>query len=83
MHLSPEHFGAGKTLGQTNLRGRTGASVIAIEREGATVLPTAEARLQAGDTLVVTGTADSVEAARQWLTSGPPATTTPPAARPG
>jgi CPA2 family monovalent cation:H+ antiporter-2 len=79
VHLSPEHFGAGKTLGQTNLRGRTGASVIAIERAGAPVLPTAGARLQAGDTLVVTGTADSVEAARQWLTAGPPR---PPARRP-
>jgi CPA2 family monovalent cation:H+ antiporter-2 len=72
VHLAPEHFGAGKTLGQTNLRGRTGASVIGIERDGAPVLPTAEARLQAGDTLVVTGTVDSVEAARQWLTTGPP-----------
>jgi len=47
------------------------------------VAPTAEARLQAGDTLVVTGTVDSVEAARQWLTTGPPATTAhpPPASR--
>jgi len=83
VRLGPEHFGAGRTLGQTNLRGRTGASVIAIERDGAPVAPTAEARLQAGDTLVVTGTVDSVEAARQWLTTGPPATTAhpPPASR--
>jgi CPA2 family monovalent cation:H+ antiporter-2 len=63
--------GLGQTLKQMNLRGQTGASVIAIEHEGGeTVYPTGDDVLRAGDTLVLTGTLEAVGTARQLLTSG-------------
>jgi CPA2 family monovalent cation:H+ antiporter-2 len=58
---------AGKTLKQINLRGLTGASVIAIERGGAMVHPTGDEALLGGDTLVLVGTHDAVSAARELL----------------
>jgi monovalent cation:H+ antiporter-2, CPA2 family len=69
--LASEHFGSGQTLKQTNLRGRTGASVIAIERQGEALFPTADETLRPGDTLILTGTGEAVQAARLLLTSGP------------
>ncbi len=71
VRLAPEHFGSGRTLRQTNLRGRTGASVIAIEREGQPLFPSADEPLRPGDTIVLTGTEDAVDAARGLLTSIP------------
>ncbi|WP_396611102.1 cation:proton antiporter regulatory subunit [Haloferax sp. S1W] len=47
---------AGKTLGESNLRQVTGASVIAIEREDEIVTsPGGDSAVEAGDTLVVIG----------------------------
>jgi TrkA domain protein len=48
---------AGVTLGESDLRAKTGASVVAIER-GSDVIPSpgAETTVQAGDRLVVIGT---------------------------
>ncbi len=64
----------GRTLRELDLRGLTGASVIAIDRRPADVVyPTAEETLRAGDTLVVTGAAAAVEAARELLRRGAPA----------
>jgi TrkA domain protein len=59
---------AGRTLGDTKARTRTGASVVALVRDG-TVLPSPEpgVGLQAGDTLVVVGTPHGVEAVAQLL----------------
>ena len=55
----------GLTLAQVNLRGRTGATVLAITRsQGGVIVPTATERLQAGDVLALAGTRDAVEAAR-------------------
>jgi CPA2 family monovalent cation:H+ antiporter-2 len=71
LRLAPEHFAVGRTLKQTNLRGKTGASVIAIRRDAGTVFPSAEEMLGIGDTLVLTGTEDAVAAARDLLTGGP------------
>ncbi|MES1165114.1 MAG: cation:proton antiporter [Verrucomicrobiota bacterium] len=71
VRLDEGSVGTGRTLKQMNLRGRTGASVIAIEHAGGqTAYPGPEDRLRAGDTLVLTGTLDAVEAARRLLTSG-------------
>ncbi|HEY6475373.1 MAG TPA: cation:proton antiporter, partial [Polyangia bacterium] len=71
----------GKTLRALDLRGLTGATVIAIDRQPADVVyPTAEETLRAGDTLVVTGSAAAVEAARELLGRGP-ATPVRPSAR--
>jgi CPA2 family monovalent cation:H+ antiporter-2 len=55
---------AGRTLGDAALRGRTGASVVAIAR-GADVQinPGPEARIDAGDRLAVIGTTTQIQAA--------------------
>jgi CPA2 family monovalent cation:H+ antiporter-2 len=55
---------ADRTLAEANLRARTGASVVAIHREG-NVLPgpTPETRLRPGDRVGLIGRAEDVEAA--------------------
>ncbi len=51
-----------------NLRGRTGATVLAITRtHGGVLVPTADERLRAGDVLAVAGTHEAIEAARAAL----------------
>ena len=64
----------GRSLAELDLRGRTGATVLAIAR-GADSLPTPAAgeRLRAGDVLALAGTRDAVEAARALLCGGPEA----------
>jgi CPA2 family monovalent cation:H+ antiporter-2 len=58
----------GRTLRQLDLRGLTGATVIAIDREPADVVyPSADETLRPGDTLVVTGAAEAVKAAGELL----------------
>ena len=62
---------AGRTLGDTELRGRTGATVIAISRGDDVVLvPDGHEELRAGDVLALAGTSEAVEAARQVLARG-------------
>lgn len=60
---------AGRALGETRTRSRTGASIVAIVRGPhimASPLPTEQ--LQAGDVLVVIGTEDAIAAVREILT---------------
>lgn len=58
----------GKSLAALNLRGITGATVLAITRgEQGFVVPTAKEVLRAGDTLALAGTHDAVDAARALL----------------
>jgi CPA2 family monovalent cation:H+ antiporter-2 len=60
--------GAGKSLRELDLRGRTGALVLAIERDDQSfVLPRGEEVLKPGDRVLLTGPAESVEAARAIL----------------
>jgi CPA2 family monovalent cation:H+ antiporter-2 len=64
---------AGRTLGDTALRGRTGATVIAISRGDDVVLvPDGHEELKAGDVLALAGTREAVEAARLLLAYGDP-----------
>ena len=66
LRLGADSRVVGRTLRQLDLRGLTGATVIAIDREPADVIyPTAEETLRPGDTLVVTGAAEAVEAAER------------------
>jgi K+:H+ antiporter len=59
----------GKTLAEVKLRGLTGATVLAIERSGGSVVvPSGSERLAAGDVLAVAGTHAAVEAAKRMLT---------------
>jgi CPA2 family monovalent cation:H+ antiporter-2 len=58
----------GRTLAETKLRGLTGATILAIERAGeSVVVPAGSERLRAGDVLAVAGTHVAVEAARELL----------------
>jgi CPA2 family monovalent cation:H+ antiporter-2 len=57
------------TLAQLNLRGVTGATVLAILRDGEQVLvPSGHDRVRSGDVIAVAGSQESVAAARELLT---------------
>lgn len=58
----------GQSLAELNLRGRSGATVLAISRDGESiVVPTAGERLQPGDVLALAGSHDAIETARELL----------------
>jgi CPA2 family monovalent cation:H+ antiporter-2 len=57
-----------RTLAELNLRGVTGATVLAIVRQGETVLlPSGHERVHAGDVLAVAGTEEAIAAARELI----------------
>ncbi len=59
---------AGKTIGETELRTRTGVSIVAIVRHDRPLpAPGPEQELRAGDTAVVVGTASGIDAAARLL----------------
>jgi CPA2 family monovalent cation:H+ antiporter-2 len=58
----------GKTLAQLNLRGLTGATVLALQRgDEGVLIPTAQEILKYGDVLALAGTQEAVEAAKRLL----------------
>jgi CPA2 family monovalent cation:H+ antiporter-2 len=60
--------GAGKTLAELNLRGRTGATVVVVVRSGETEInPGPGFRLAAGDIIVLLGRPDEIETAVELL----------------
>lgn len=66
------HFGAGKSLRELELRGRTGATVLAITRGSQGIpAPSKLEVLQPEDQLVLVGTKAAVELARRILERGP------------
>jgi CPA2 family monovalent cation:H+ antiporter-2 len=66
--IDPSNRWVGCTLAQINLRGATGATVLAIRRGAEAVLtPTGRETLEAGDVLVLTGTSEALAAARELL----------------
>jgi CPA2 family monovalent cation:H+ antiporter-2 len=68
VRLEAESPTVGKTLAQLKLRGRTGATVLAVTRAGGGVIvPTAKERLQAGDVLALAGTHEAIAAATALL----------------
>ncbi|HTL06517.1 MAG TPA: cation:proton antiporter [Gemmatimonadales bacterium] len=71
---------AGKTLGELNLRGRTGATVVALSRgDQRDPEPTAKTRVEPGDLLAITGSGSAIGLAAALLlargTSSPPSGT--------
>ena len=71
VRLSSGSSAVQKTLTELNLRGLTGATVLAITREGEpVVIPTGREVLRAGDVLAVAGTQDATSAAVQLLRMG-------------
>jgi CPA2 family monovalent cation:H+ antiporter-2 len=70
----------GRTLADIDLRGQTGATVLAIARgRGGVIVPSARDVLEAGDVLALAGTHEDVAAARTLLLAPPP----PPLPAPG
>lgn len=62
---------AGRTLGATQARSRTGASIVAVLRRTAAVpSPTPDFRFAIGDSLVVVGTREGVDAVAELITGG-------------
>ncbi|HEX9711707.1 MAG TPA: cation:proton antiporter regulatory subunit [Actinomycetota bacterium] len=62
---------AGRTIGDTQARSRTGVSIVAVLRgESASAAPGPEEELRPGDTLVVVGTARGIEQLAEILRSG-------------
>jgi CPA2 family monovalent cation:H+ antiporter-2 len=62
----------GRTLGEINLRARTGATILSINREAAgLVLPAARERLQQGDVVTLAGPPDAIKKAHDILQNGP------------
>jgi TrkA domain protein len=58
----------GKTLLESQLRKRTGASVVAVLRDGAAIAnPPVDTRFEVGDTVVIIGTPEQGDAARRAL----------------
>ena len=71
VRLSGESPAVRRTLAELNLRGLTGATVLAITREGEpVVIPTGHELLRNGDVLAVAGTQDAIAAALEILRTG-------------
>jgi CPA2 family monovalent cation:H+ antiporter-2 len=74
VRLGARDAAVGRTLSELDLRGLTGATVLAITRgERAIVFPGAQERLEAGDLLALAGTHEAVAAAKALLEQRPAA----------
>jgi CPA2 family monovalent cation:H+ antiporter-2 len=61
----------GRRLSQLGLRGRTGATIVAISRgEEVVLVPDGHERLQAGDVVALAGTRNAIESAKHLLLQG-------------
>ncbi|NUU25483.1 MAG: potassium transporter TrkA, partial [Streptomycetaceae bacterium] len=66
--LSVHSFWNGRELGDTRMRTETGVSIVAVlRRAGAIPSPAPDFRLAGGDTLIVIGTREGVDAAAALL----------------
>jgi CPA2 family monovalent cation:H+ antiporter-2 len=72
VEVTAECAASEQTLADLNLRGVTGATVLAVRHaDGTTKAPDANEVLRAGDVLVLTGTHDAVAAAKELLEKRP------------
>jgi len=68
IRIDPASGCVGRSLAELNLRGRSGATVLAISRSGESIaVPGAGERLQAGDVLALAGTHEAIEVALALL----------------
>ncbi|MEU3341429.1 cation:proton antiporter regulatory subunit [Streptomyces sp. NPDC002144] len=68
IELSTVSYWNGRLLGETRMRTATGASIVAVLRRAEAIpSPTPDFRLAGGDTLIVIGTREGVEAAAAIL----------------
>ena len=81
VRLGPGSPAAGRSLSELGVRGRTGASVLAISRaDGSAIVPTASERLAVGDVLALSGTHEAIAQARDLLGAEPTPAAVPDAA---
>ena len=74
VRLSPAAYSVGKTLAELDLRASTGATVIAIVRDGDNaLLPTGREMLGPDDVLALVGTSEAIGLAQEILHDGPTA----------
>jgi CPA2 family monovalent cation:H+ antiporter-2 len=72
VRVSPASLCVDVTLGDANLRGRTGATVVALLRgDRKVVFPEADEKLAAGDLVALTGSHDAIAAAARILRPSP------------
>jgi CPA2 family monovalent cation:H+ antiporter-2 len=72
LRVEPHSEADGATLVEINLRCKTGATVVAVNRgDTSTQFPTGAYRLQAGDTLAVSGSGDALARTRALLSPAP------------
>ncbi|WP_370326651.1 cation:proton antiporter regulatory subunit [Euzebya sp.] len=72
LHVADAWWTAGRTITDTQLRRRTGVSIVALIHQGATLpSPEPDQPLAADDTLVVVGTPEGITAAIELLRHGP------------
>ncbi|HJS42259.1 MAG TPA: cation:proton antiporter [Gemmatimonadales bacterium] len=58
----------GRSLAELNLRGRSGATILAISRNNESiVVPQADERLEAGDVVALAGSRDAIDSAKELL----------------
>jgi CPA2 family monovalent cation:H+ antiporter-2 len=70
--VPPGSAGAGKLIRELALRTQTGASIVGIERDGASVInPGPDEELMAGDRVLILGTEAQLVAARMALVETP------------
>ncbi len=66
--VSPTSKAAGKLISQIQLRTRTGASIVGIERNGENLInPGVTEEIRPGDSILLIGSADQVQRARELL----------------
>lgn len=71
VEVGPESPFAGRLLGETKARTRSGSSIVAIVRDDRVLAsPGPDEALRAGDVLVVIGTADGIAAVRHIIEKG-------------
>ena len=72
MRLASQSSACNRSLSELNLRGLTGATVLAISRDGVSItLPSAREVLRAGDLVALAGTREAVRAAKELLFAQP------------
>lgn len=68
--LAATDFAVGKSLTELNLRGRTNATVVSLQRGDQKLMPDAATRLAAGDRLALAGSPETTQRAERLLRSG-------------
>jgi monovalent cation:H+ antiporter-2, CPA2 family len=71
LSITAQSTATGKLIRELELRTRTGATIVAIERKGVNLLnPSADEELQAGDQVLLLGHREQLDAARKILVAG-------------